>query len=77
MLETQIKVTLRLTVIQSVSLSVEPHLEFMTRYYYCLTVTVLFLWGVLSDERTGLSFVCAAGLVSANAWRVSKAPYVG
>jgi hypothetical protein len=25
--------------------------------YYCLTVTVLLLWGALSDERTGLSFV--------------------
>jgi hypothetical protein len=25
--------------------------------YYCLTVTVLFLWGALSDERTGVSFV--------------------
>jgi hypothetical protein len=29
--------------------------------YYCLTVTVLFLWEALSDERTGLSFVYAAG----------------
>jgi hypothetical protein len=29
--------------------------------YYCLTVTVLLLWGALSDERTGLSFVYAAG----------------
>jgi hypothetical protein len=29
--------------------------------YYCLTVTVLFLWTALSDERTGLSFVYAAG----------------
>jgi hypothetical protein len=29
--------------------------------YYCLTVTVLFLWGALSDERTGRSFVYAAG----------------
>jgi hypothetical protein len=29
--------------------------------YCCLTVTVLFLWGTLSDERTGLSFVYAAG----------------
>jgi hypothetical protein len=29
--------------------------------YYYLTVTVLFLWGVFSDERTGLSFVYAAG----------------
>jgi hypothetical protein len=27
----------------------------------CVTVTVLFLWGALSDERSGLSFVCAAG----------------
>jgi hypothetical protein len=32
---------------------------------YCLTVTVLFLWGALSDERSGLSFVYAAGLASA------------
>jgi hypothetical protein len=29
--------------------------------YYYLTVTVLFLWGALSDEKTGLSFVYAAG----------------
>jgi hypothetical protein len=29
--------------------------------YYCLTVTVLFLWVTLSDERTGVSFVYAAG----------------
>jgi hypothetical protein len=27
----------------------------------CVTVTVLFLWGALSDERTGLSFGYAAG----------------
>jgi hypothetical protein len=27
----------------------------------CVTVTVLFLWGALSDERSGLSFVYAAG----------------
>jgi hypothetical protein len=27
----------------------------------CVTLTVLFLWGTLSDERSGLSFVCAAG----------------
>jgi hypothetical protein len=26
-----------------------------------VTVTVLFLWGALSDETSGLSFVCAAG----------------
>jgi hypothetical protein len=29
--------------------------------YYCLTVTVLFLWGALSDERTDLSFVYVTG----------------
>jgi hypothetical protein len=29
--------------------------------YYCLTVTVLFLRGVLSDETTSLSFVYATG----------------
>jgi hypothetical protein len=29
--------------------------------YYCLTLPVLFLCGALSDERTGLSFVHAAG----------------
>jgi hypothetical protein len=50
-----VKVTLRLTVSQSVSLCVESNLGLMTRYNYCLTVTVLFLWGALSDERMGLS----------------------
>jgi hypothetical protein len=29
--------------------------------YYCLTITVLFLWDALSDESTGLSFVYATG----------------
>jgi hypothetical protein len=29
--------------------------------YYCLTVAGLLVWGALSDERTGLSFVYAAG----------------
>jgi hypothetical protein len=31
------------------------------RYLFVLTVTFLFPWGALSDERTGLPFVCAAG----------------
>jgi hypothetical protein len=57
----KVKVTLRLTVSQSVSLGVEPHLGSWPDIYYYLTVTVLFLWGALSDERTGLSFVYAAG----------------
>jgi hypothetical protein len=61
----KVKVTLRLTVSQSVSLGVEPHLGLMTRYLILFTVTVLFLWGALSDERTGLSFVHVTGLASA------------
>jgi hypothetical protein len=40
--EPKVKVTLRLMVSQS--------------WCRCLTVTVLLLWGTLSDERTGLSF---------------------
>jgi hypothetical protein len=43
------------SVSQSVNLGSWPDI------YYFLTVTVLFLWGALSDERTGLSFVYAAG----------------
>jgi hypothetical protein len=52
----RVKVTLRLTVSQSVGLRVEP-----PDIDYCLTVRVLFLWGDLSDERMGLSFVYAVG----------------
>jgi hypothetical protein len=48
----KVKVTLRLTVSQLVSLGVEPHLGLMTRYLLLLAVTVLFSWGALSDERT-------------------------
>jgi hypothetical protein len=36
----------------------------------CVTVTVLFLRGALSDERSGLSFVCAAGPCQRNLSRV-------
>jgi hypothetical protein len=60
----QVKVTLRLTVSQSVSKSwcrapSWTHDQIFSYNY--LTVTVLFLWGALSDEGTGLSFVYAAG----------------
>jgi hypothetical protein len=43
----------------------------MTRYFFRseygirLTVTFFIPWDALSDERTGLSFVCAAGFASA------------
>jgi hypothetical protein len=50
------------SVSQSVSLGVEPHLGLMTRYLLLFDSYGLgFLWGALSDERTGLSFVYAAG----------------
>jgi hypothetical protein len=56
----EVEVTLRLTVSQSVRLGVDPTLGLVTRYYFlsgfCLKTAVLFLWGALSDERTGLQF---------------------
>jgi hypothetical protein len=59
--EVEVEVNLRLTVSQSVCLVVEPTLGVVPRYYFlsagcCLKVAVLLLWGVLSDERTGLQF---------------------
>jgi hypothetical protein len=57
----KVKVTLRLTVSQSVSLGVEPHLRLMTRYLLLFDIYgLVFLWRY-SDERTGLSFIYAAG----------------
>jgi hypothetical protein len=53
----KVKVTMRLTVSQSVSLGVEPHLGLMTRYLLLLDNYGLVCVGALSDERTGLSFV--------------------
>jgi hypothetical protein len=52
----EVKVTLRLTVSQSVLVS-SPIWGVWPGIYYCLTVIVLLLWGALSDERTDLSFV--------------------
>jgi hypothetical protein len=45
----------------SACLGAEPTLGLVTRYYFlpegcCLKVAVLFLWGALSDEKTGLQF---------------------
>jgi hypothetical protein len=55
---------------QSVSVGVELHRGSWPDIYYCLTVVVLFLWGALSTERTGLSFVYAAGPCQRNHSRV-------
>jgi hypothetical protein len=61
----KVKVTLRLTVSQSVSLGVEPHLGLMTRYLVLFdSYGLFFLWGALSDERTGLSFVRVIACIS-------------
>jgi hypothetical protein len=38
-----------------------PDFYFRTEYGIRLIVTFLIPWGALSDERTGLSFACAAG----------------
>jgi hypothetical protein len=34
-------------------------------FYYCHTIAGLWIWGALSDERTGLSFTIAAVFASA------------
>jgi hypothetical protein len=54
-----VRVTLRLTVCQPVSLGVEPLLGLMTKFLvlyldYCGLCSS---WGALFDERVGLSFV--------------------
>jgi hypothetical protein len=61
-------VTLRLTVGQSVSIVVEPHTGLLFDSHG------LVLWGALSDERTGLSFVYAAGPCQSSLSRV-RVPY--
>jgi hypothetical protein len=54
-----VKVKLRLTVSQSASLGVEPHN--LTRNLLLFDSYSLVLWGTLSHERMGLSFVYAVG----------------
>jgi hypothetical protein len=58
----RVRVTLRLTVSQSVCLGIEPRPGLMTRYLFILKVTVLSIWGALSDERSGLSLVSHSSL---------------
>jgi hypothetical protein len=58
---------LRPTVSRPVSLGIKhpsgayDQIFFRSEYGIRLTVTFLIPWGALSDERTGLSFVCVAG----------------
>jgi hypothetical protein len=46
---------------QSVSFGVKPHLGFMTRYLLLFDSYGLVFVDALSNEKTGLSFVYAAG----------------
>jgi hypothetical protein len=61
-LSLSLSLMLRPTVSRPVCLRIKhPFGDYEHIFITCVTVTVLFLWGVLSDERTGLSFVYAAG----------------
>jgi hypothetical protein len=60
--KSQVKVTLQLTVSQSLCQGIEPILGLVTTYFFLsedcfLKVAVLFLWDALSDERSDLSLV--------------------
>jgi hypothetical protein len=69
--QVKVKVMLRPTVIRPVCLGTKhPFGAYDQIFTTCVTVTVLFLWGALSDERSGLSFVCAAGPCQRNLSRV-------
>jgi hypothetical protein len=59
--QVKVNVTLRLTVSQSVSFVSSQIWGSWPDIYYCLKIKVLLLWGALSDERTGLSFIYVAG----------------
>jgi hypothetical protein len=61
----KLKVTLWLTLSQSVSLGVEPHPRLMTRYLLLFDSYDLVFVDSLSDERLGLSFYILLALASA------------
>jgi hypothetical protein len=61
-----VSLTLRPTDSRPVCLGVEhPSGAYDQIFITCVTVTVLFLWGALSDERSGLSFYVLLVLASA------------
>jgi hypothetical protein len=59
-LSAKVKVILLPTVSRPVCLGVKPHLGHKTRFLLLSDIAGLFMWGALSDERTGLSFTIPA-----------------
>jgi hypothetical protein len=58
----KVKVTVRLTVSQSVCLGVEPNYgTFDQRFFFFESYGLVFYWGALSDERSGLSCEVVSG----------------
>jgi hypothetical protein len=60
----RVRVTLQLTVSQSVRLGVEPYLGVLSRVIFFLKLQSCLIWGALSDERPGLSFVSLQSVYS-------------
>jgi hypothetical protein len=52
---------LRPTVSRPVCLGIKHPSGAYDQIFTCVTLTVLFLWVALSDEKSGLCFVCATG----------------
>jgi hypothetical protein len=64
----RVRLTLQLTVSQSVGLGVEPNLGLLTRdiFFFFLNLQSCLIWGALSDERSGLSFVSLQSVYSSH-----------
>jgi hypothetical protein len=60
----KVKVMLRPTVSRPVCLGIEHTFGAQKQICISQTVSGLFMWGALFEERTGLSFTTAAGLAS-------------
>jgi hypothetical protein len=61
----RVRVTLQLTLSQSVCLGVEPNLELLTRdFLFVWKLQSCLIWGALSDERSGLSFASLQSVYS-------------
>jgi hypothetical protein len=73
-LSLSLSLMLRPTVSRPVCLGIKhpsgAYTRFLFPYGIRLTITFFIPWGALSDERTGLSFVCAAGPCQRNLSRV-------